>query len=310
MEYLDGEDLETFLRRKGALDPLIAIDFVLQVCEALAEAHGLGLIHRDISPKNLFVTKMLDERPLVKVLDFGLVKEIGSNTGNSTVFGSPAYLSPEQTRSARGVDERTDIWALGVCLYEMLTGRLPFVGRSVMDAYARILRDPVPPLAAPHVPVMLERVVLKCLEKDRTKRFANVVELARALEACLGETRTSERIQEVISRVHRRETMPTLHEGREGKLTNTSWDSSGERHEKKGSWIAVFAAVAMMVAIGVMQMKPPPTHTASPPPAPPPPSEPASVEPPPAANPAANPPPPPTSSAKPTKKPSKSKPRR
>jgi serine/threonine-protein kinase len=312
MEYLEGQDLEAYLRRRGAVDPIIAIDFVLQVCEALGEAHGLGLIHRDISPKNIFVTKMADEKPLVKVLDFGLVKQRDSDhelTGRSTVFGSPAYLSPEQTRSSRDVDHRTDIWALGVCLYEMLTGRLPFSGKNVPDVYLKILREPVPPLGVPHLPRSLEDVVLKCLEKDREKRFADVGALAHALEQSLGHQSTSMRVQEVISRVHRRETMPTLLDGRDRRPTSTSWDSSGERREKRGGggWIAVFAAVAMVIAIGVMQMPPRQASTAVA--APPPPAA-SSIDPTLATGPAPTPTPIVSSSAlKPTKKlPAKPKP--
>ena len=254
MEQLEGEDLAALIRRKGALDPYVAVDFALQACEALREAHGLGLIHRDITPKNLFVTQ--DLRPIVKVLDFGLVKIQKSDlelTGSREVFGSPEYLSPEQARSARDVDERTDIWALGVCLYEMLSARAPFGGKTLAEVYTKILREPPPPLAAPP---LLVAVVMKCLEKDRANRFRSIEELACALDQCLGHTDPSARAQEVISRVHQRDALLPLVPQREVRFTDTAWDSSGERGEKKGGgvWLGVFTTLAIVLAIGMMRM--------------------------------------------------------
>ncbi|MBS2019451.1 MAG: serine/threonine protein kinase, partial [Deltaproteobacteria bacterium] len=120
MEYLEGKDLDAVLRdARGPLSTPVAIDYMLQACEAFAEAHSLGMIHRDIKPKNLYLTQTVDGRPLVKVLDFGLAKTIGqmgdiSLTATSAVFGSPQYMSPEQMKSAKDVDTRSDIWSIGV----------------------------------------------------------------------------------------------------------------------------------------------------------------------------------------------------
>ena len=148
MEYLEGQDLDGELHQKGPLQPHLAVEYVLRICEALAEAHGLGIIHRDIKLKNLFLTKTLDGRPLVKVLDFGLAKTTGAGdvslTAVNSVFGSPQYMSPEQMRSAKDVDHRTDIWSLGVCLFELLTGRVPFDASGVAEICAMVLKDPVP----------------------------------------------------------------------------------------------------------------------------------------------------------------------
>ncbi len=126
MEYLDGTDLDGLLRQKGPLAYGEAVDFVLQACEALAEAHSLGIVHRDLKPANFFLTQRADGSPLVKVLDFGISKTLSpieeSLTTTQAVLGTPAYMSPEQLRSSKHVDARSDIWSLGVVLYELCTG--------------------------------------------------------------------------------------------------------------------------------------------------------------------------------------------
>src|SRR5215471_4064035 len=122
MELLEGADLTRVLGQSGALPLPVAVDYVLQACVAIAEAHALGIVHRDLKPGNLFVARGPDSLPLVKVLDFGISKSLQSGdflqTQSGLVFGSPAYMSPEQLRSARHVDARSDIWSLGVILYQ------------------------------------------------------------------------------------------------------------------------------------------------------------------------------------------------
>src|SRR5690606_13178694 len=134
----------------------------------------LGIVHRDLKPANLFLTRRADGSPWIKVLDFGISKLVthGSRrdlalTGTQSVMGSPRYMSPEQMRSSRNVDARTDIWALGTILYELVAGSPPFEGDSMPEICARILQTPAPPLsrACPKVPAGLEAVVLRCLEK-------------------------------------------------------------------------------------------------------------------------------------------------
>src|SRR4051812_480796 len=125
MEHLDGRDLSSFIHERGAMPMSDAVDAVLQACEALAEAHALGIVHRDLKPANLFLTRRPDGTPSIKVLDFGISKLTApgadhSMTKTSAVMGSPLYMSPEQMTASRGVDARTDIWALGVVLYELL----------------------------------------------------------------------------------------------------------------------------------------------------------------------------------------------
>ncbi|MBX3186415.1 MAG: serine/threonine protein kinase [Labilithrix sp.] len=192
MEYLEGADLGAFVSR-GELFPVhTAIDYVLQACEALAEAHALGIIHRDVKPSNLFLTKGVDGTPCIKVLDFGISKATSAIdatrpdfglTETHAVLGSPQYMAPEQMRSSRRVDARTDIWALGTILHELLTGHAPFEAQAAPELFAMILQDPAPRLRArrPDVPEPLDAIVLRCLEKDPAARPSSVAELARLL---------------------------------------------------------------------------------------------------------------------------------
>jgi serine/threonine-protein kinase len=201
MEYLDGADLSS-VRRSGQPLPIgDAIAYVLQACEALAEAHGLGIVHRDLKPANLFLARRRDGRSRVKVLDFGISKisEPGQAevelTTTAMVAGSPQYMSPEQMLSTKDVDGRTDIWALGIVLFELCTARVPWPASTITQATALVMSTPPPPLGelVPGVPAALEAIILRCLEKDRTNRFATVENLAQALEAVARELQTNPR---------------------------------------------------------------------------------------------------------------------
>jgi eukaryotic-like serine/threonine-protein kinase len=191
MEYLEGGDLAAWVHQKGALPIEQAVEFVLQACEAIAEAHGLGIVHRDLKPANLFIIRRPDGGLSAKVLDFGISKVTrtaqsvsdAAMTKTRAVMGSPLYMSPEQLQSAREVDARADIWALGVILFELVTGKVPFMGETFPDLCVKIATHPPPPLRSirPDAPEALEAAILKCLEKDRTRRYRNVAQLAVAL---------------------------------------------------------------------------------------------------------------------------------
>ncbi|MBK9266701.1 MAG: protein kinase [Polyangiaceae bacterium] len=211
MEHLEGSDLERYLDGRGPLDIEEAVDYVMEALEALAHAHAHGMVHRDIKPSNLFLTQRVDGTRRVKILDFGISKTdagLGvSSPGSSTltsphaVLGSPAYMAPEQIRSSKTVDQTADIWSVGVMLYELTSGKSPFLGESVGDTLARVLMGNVEPLSVVRrdAPKELSDVVARCLEMDEKKRFQNVAELAVAL-APLGSSRTKE-LPERIARV-------------------------------------------------------------------------------------------------------------
>src|SRR5450432_2925928 len=190
MELLRGLDLGDLLQQKGPLPLEDVADYILQAGEAIAEAHGLGIVHRDLKPPNLFLTTRADGSSCIKVLDFGISKLTSASasgnqgmTSTTAVMGSPLYMSPEQLMSARDVDMRTDIWALGVICFELLTGKLPFEAETLPQLCVAI--NTAPPLSLrkyrPDLPVELEQLLLRCLEKDRGKRIATVAELASEL---------------------------------------------------------------------------------------------------------------------------------
>jgi len=188
MELLVGHDLGTELQRHGNVETSLAVDYVRQACSGITEAHALGIIHRDLKPENLFLTELgvHTDRKLVKILDFGIAKNLSESqrrlTAPDAVFGTVDYMSPEQIRSASTVDSRTDIWSLGVILYELITGRLPYAGdaRSVI---AQIVSDPIPPPSRflPDLPPSLVAIVMKALAKDPTQRWQSADEFRDAL---------------------------------------------------------------------------------------------------------------------------------
>ena len=210
MEMLDGRDLATVISDDGALDPKTAVDWILQACESIAEAHAIGVVHRDLKPANLFLTRRPEGSPWIKVLDFGVSKvawatEAGGTTEPSSdpkiaiadttdasaagltqtnaTLGSPRYMAPEQLRSARDVDTRADVWALGATLFELLTGRAPFVGATTEEIAGAVRSAPMPSLRAlrPTVSSGLEAVVARCLRKDPSERWSDVAALSSAL---------------------------------------------------------------------------------------------------------------------------------
>jgi hypothetical protein len=188
MELLDGHDLGSVIEA-ARLPTTVAAEYVLQACVGIAEAHAAGVIHRDLKPKNLFVTQRLDDTPLIKVLDFGIAKAPtkaeAQLTKTTTVIGSPGYMSPEQLRSARDVDVRSDIWSLGVILYECVAGKLPFASDTLMELAVKIAMDPPTPLG-PEVDPRYAAIVMRCLEKTADRRFANVGDLAGELASLIG----------------------------------------------------------------------------------------------------------------------------
>jgi serine/threonine protein kinase len=189
MEYLHGMDLGEALKQHGPFSLENSILYVLQAMDAVAEAHAKNIIHRDLKPANLYLTTLPSGMPCVKVLDFGISKiakeskEDVDMTNTSAVLGSPQFMSPEQMRASRDVDPRTDIWALGVILYQLTTGKLPFRGRSSTEIIANMFstRPEPPSRLVPRLSTAFDEIVMRCLKLEPADRFATIGELARAL---------------------------------------------------------------------------------------------------------------------------------
>src|SRR6266545_3863977 len=272
MEYLAGADLAEVLRTRGGLPVVEAVDYVLQASEAIAEAHALGIVHRDLKPANLFLTQRADRSPLVKVLDFGISKALQgsplaastSMTGTLVTMGSPVYMSPEQVRSAKDVDIRTDIWALGVILYELLTAGPVFEAETISELIILIATQTPPPIGTkrPDVPPELEKVILCCLQKDREQRYPSVAALAHALRP-FGPERAGQSVERIarilgqdpeivatqVAMLHRPQADPV------GTGTNASWGSTQGARRKRISALAVASVAACIVAIVMVAMK-------------------------------------------------------
>ncbi|MBI5531298.1 MAG: serine/threonine protein kinase [Deltaproteobacteria bacterium] len=193
MELLKGQDLSDMLKSRGALSIEESAGYLLQACEAIAEAHALGTIHRDLKPGNLFLTHRADGSPCIKVLDFGIAKsndplrkpEESELTKTTAVFGSPFYMSPEQMISSKDVSASTDIWSIGVILHELLTKTLPFAEKSPDRICARVLNGSPTPLreTKPDYPAALEAIILRCLQRKPADRYKNVTDFALSLAA-------------------------------------------------------------------------------------------------------------------------------
>jgi serine/threonine protein kinase len=189
MELLDGQNLATIIGDAGPLGVPLTSGLLVQACQALSEAHGLGIVHRDLKPSNLFLASREDGTPTIKILDFGMAR-VERDADQAIMLacaalGTPSYMSPEQLRSARDLDQRADLWALGVVLYELLSGRRPFPAGDYSELCVQIATQRPAPLSG--VPPEISGIVMRCLEKVPANRFQSVVELASALAPFAGE---------------------------------------------------------------------------------------------------------------------------
>jgi len=274
MEYLHGRDLAQLVQDQGPLTIEHAVDFVLQASEAIAEAHSLGIVHRDLKPSNLFLIHRADGSPCVKVLDFGISKTTGMRgsgpdlgmTRTTAVMGSPLYMSPEQMASSRNVDQRTDIWALGAILFELLTGQVPFAADTMPQLCAMVLQEPAPPLRGrlPMAPEGLETAILRCLEKVPTRRFNNVAEFANAIAPFAPRWgRVSvERISRILTAAGQHQVSPSSETlpssppaagpapAGKAAATQAAWDQSAPAAKRSRAPLVVAALGAGFVALG------------------------------------------------------------
>lgn len=273
MELLEGSDLENELYLRGPLPPEEVVDLMLQVCEAVAEAHACGLVHRDLKPSNLFVSRAADGSPQVKVLDFGVSKSVRgvddeqlkerSLTGSHVVVGSPPYMAPEQVDWERTTDWRTDVWALGVILFELLTGTRPFEAPSVPMVFAAITRDSPPLLRSrcPGVPRVLDELVAWSLQKDPGQRCPDVVTFAQRLAEAFPSPLRAEaavRVQRVAAAPSRHSSNDPIHmdpsQGDRKSISNWTVTSPTARSKRKGRRSLHFAIVGaiLLVVLGAI----------------------------------------------------------
>jgi serine/threonine protein kinase len=265
MEYLEGNDLSAQLE-KGQIAIEDAVDYVVQACDAMAEAHALGIVHRDLKPANLFLTKRSDGSAIIKVLDFGISKanvpdtKDAGLTKTSAVMGSPYYMSPEQMKSSRDVDSRTDVWSLGVILYELLSGRPPFQGDTLPELLSAIMLDVPPPLQSlrADVPPELGAVLIKVLQKDRTQRYRNVGELSAALApfAPVRSRYTLDRIGKITAQHAAPVSVPPSNDatvalsGGANARTASAWSGTdGDKPAPRSKNVGVFVGLGAIVLI-------------------------------------------------------------
>jgi serine/threonine-protein kinase len=224
MELLEGKDLDHHVRKLGRLEIAQAATWVIEACDAIAEAHRRGIVHRDLKPSNLFVAEQPGHAPRIKVLDFGISKQTTLEAGpesqatqltaTDSTLGSPHYMSPEQLRSSKKVDHRTDIWSIGIILHKILTGHLAFETDSIGAHLIAIATEPPKPLRVhlPGAPVELEAVILRCLQRDLSLRFQNLGQLVLALApfALPGARGVVDRIVGIVGREASMAPLPPL----------------------------------------------------------------------------------------------------
>jgi eukaryotic-like serine/threonine-protein kinase len=280
MEYLEGGDLAEVLASRGPLPVQEAVGYLLEACEAIAEAHSLGVVHRDLKPANLFLARKPSGKPVVKVLDFGISKAPSTSrdavvTSAKAMMGSPGYMSPEQMVDGSTAVARSDIWSLGVVLYELLSGTLPFTGDTMPELVAAILSKIPAPVAVARgdVPAGMQGVIDRCLQKDPAARYADIGELARALVP-FGPARgelSVERIEHVLGQADEgvRPTMGGPHSGlrydnRTFSPTTSQSSSPGSRVLVPGLVVAAVAAAGVALAVLRPWTRPPAPPAVSP----------------------------------------------
>ncbi len=261
MEYLIGSDLTGYLRDRGPLDGAEAASFMLQACEALAEAHALGIVHRDLKPANLFLAQRPDGSKTIKILDFGISKisggaGSGQMTRTTAIMGSPNYMSPEQLKSARDVDARSDIWSLGVTLFELLTGRVPYEADDLPQLCTMILYSEPRGLRdfRQDLPGEWQRVIQRALAKERDQRYANVAEFARDVSAFTndGAVQSVERISRLLGAplvaTEPRVSRPTG----PGPVTSASWGQTQPPGSGRRGAVWAVAALGLLTLMGAV----------------------------------------------------------
>ncbi len=258
MEYLEGSDLAQVLESGSVVPVKDAVGYVIEACAAVAEAHALGIVHRDLKPANLFLANRANGKPIVKVLDFGISKSKPTDkdagvTNASAIMGSPSYMSPEQMVASASVDARSDVWSLGVVIYELVSRKVPFTANSMPELVGVILQGKFEPIA--DIPIELHAVITRCLQKEREQRFQNVAELARALLP-FGPARAEalvERIESTLGLSPASQRAPAVLP-RSGAAEPTFAPTTTMAPAKRSPlvWIAPLTGIAALIAITVV----------------------------------------------------------
>ena len=255
MEYVEGTDVKDYVRQRGALHPIEAVRIMMQIVSAIAAAHQNRIIHRDIKPQNI----LIDKEGNVKITDFGIAVALSdtSLTQTNTLLGSVHYLSPEQARGGMATIQ-TDIYALGIVLYELLTGKVPFDGESAVSIALKHFQEPLPSIVNPiaMVPQSLENIVLKATAKDPINRYKNCYEMFEDLKTCLDSTRLYEKKfvpttfsgeTKVLKPIHTQKVKP-IQTSREIPIVEMD-EEKNVKKKRKWSWIILLLLISI---IGIM----------------------------------------------------------
>ena len=276
MEYLEGRDLAARVAQQGGLSLDETARYILQACEALAEAHAAGIVHRDLKPANLFLAQRADKSTSVKVLDFGISKApVGTagTTNTQAIMGSPHYMSPEQLMSSKHVDHRSDVWSLGIVMFEALTGSPPFLGEQMPEIVAKILQAPTPSVCEkrPELPRDIDVVIAKCTAKNPADRYASIAQLARALAPFAQDSaRSVERISRVLNATDPPPPVasapvateqPAVAKSSGGQSNTTGWGATQAGIPRSGAptWIFAAGGALLLAVVGVVVL----THRSS-----------------------------------------------
>lgn len=252
MEYVEGTDLKDYVRQRGALHPIEAVRIMMQIVSAIAAAHQNRIIHRDIKPQNI----LIDKEGNVKITDFGIAVALSdtSLTQTNTLLGSVHYLSPEQARGGMATIQ-TDIYALGIVLYELLTGKVPFDGESAVSIALKHFQEPLPSIVNPiaMVPQSLENIVLKATAKDPINRYKNCYEMFEDLKTCLDSTRLYEKKfvpttfsgeTKVLKPIHTQKVKP-IQTSREIPIVEMD-EEKNVKKKRKWSWIILLLLISII----------------------------------------------------------------
>ena len=247
MEYVEGKTLKSLIKKRGALTLPEVIDIMLQLTSAIACAHDSNIIHRDIKPQNV----LIKEDGIVKITDFGIAMALNSNelTQTNTVMGSVHYLPPEQA-NGRGATVKSDIYSLGIVMYELLTGEIPFKGDNAVEIAIKQMKNQIPSVCSinDQIPQSVENIILKACAKNPKNRYNNVLEMYKDIETCLDEDRANEK-RHVYSHSETEDLEETKELKNIKELTSTELDEIEKNEDKNSNKVIIVLGIIIGVLI-------------------------------------------------------------